>query len=211
MNKKRKDTGNNNNNKNNSNTKEENNNTSYFAKGRRKRKQYMKIIIPAIVGIVAISIVLAILFPRSDVSATYGTLGSAHEHAAFLLNLNGTKFDFAQQKYMVRSNYIHMESYNGTLDGTTLHKHATDVPIGEFVKSIRMDISNGCFITDENERFCDNENSKLRFYVNGNQTEDIMGYVLNDDDRILIVYGNQSSSEIENELQELNNIRVNKL
>ena len=209
MNRKRKDTGNN---KNNSNTKgENNNNNSYFAKGRRKRKQYMKIIIPAIVGIIAITIVLAILFPRNDVSATYGTVGSAHEHAALLVDLNGTKIDFAQQKYMVRSNYIHMESYNGTLDGTTLHKHATKVPIGEFVKSLGMDISNGCFITDENKRFCDSDNSKLRFYVNGNQTNDIMGYVLNDDDRILVIYGNQSSSEIENELQELNSIRINKL
>lgn len=211
MNRKRKDTGNNNNNKNNSNMKEENNNTSYFAKGRRKRKQYMKIIIPAIVGIIAITIVLAILFPRNDVSASYGALGSAHEHAAFVVNLNGTKIDFAQQKYMVRSNYIHMESYNGTLDGTTLHKHAAKVPIGEFVKSLGMDISNGCFITDENKRFCDSENSILRFYVNGNQTNDIMGYVLNDDDRILVTYGNQSSSEIKNELQESNNIRINKL
>ena len=209
MNRKRKDTGNNNN-KNNSNIKEENS-KSYFAKGRRKRKQYMKIIIPAIVGIIAITIVLAILFPRNDVSATYGALGSAHEHAALLVDLNGTKIDFAQQKYMVRSNYIHMESYNGTLDGTTLHKHAEKVPIGEFVKSLRMDISNGCFITDENKRFCDNENSKLRFYVNGNQTNDIMGYVPNDNDRILVTYGNQSSSEIENELQELNNTRINNL
>jgi hypothetical protein len=208
MNKKRKDTGNNNN-KNNSNI-EENNNPSYFAKGRRKRKQYMKIIVPAIVGVVAITVVLALLFPRNDVSATYGTIGSAHEHAAFLIDLNGTKLNFAQPKYMVRSNYIHVESYNGTLDGTTLHKHATKVPIGEFLKSVRMDISNGCFITDENKRYCDNENSKLRFYVNGNQTKDIMGYVLHDDDRILIIYGNQSSSEIKNELQELNNIKINK-
>ncbi len=210
MNKKRKDIGNNNNNKNNSNIKGENNNTSYFAKGRRKRKQYMKIIIPAIVGIIAITIALAILFPRNDVSASYGTLGSAHEHAAFLVDLNGTKINFAQPKYMVRSNYIHVESYNGTLDGTTLHKHATKVPIGEFLKSLRMDISNGCFITDENKRFCDNENSKLRFFVNGNQIKDIMGYVLHDDDRILIIYGNQNSSEIKNELQALNNITIHK-
>src|ERR687890_1683718 len=209
MNKKRKDTGNNNN-KNNSSMKEENNNTSYFAKGRRKRKQYMKIIIPAIVGIIAITIVLAILFPRNDVSATYGTLGSAHEHAALLVDLNGTKIDFAKQKYMVRSNYIHMESYNGTLDGTTLHKHAAKVPIGEFLKSLRMDISNGCFITDENKRFCENNNSKLTYYINGNQTKDIMGYVLKDDDRILIHYGNQSSSEVNNDMQELNNLTINR-
>src|SRR5919107_3727310 len=208
MNKKRKNPEDNNN-KNNINNKVTENNTSYFARGRKKRKQYMKIIIPAIVGVIAISIVLAMLFPGSNTYAKYGAIGSEHVHAAFIVDLNGTKINFAQPKYMIRSNYIHMENHNGAPDGTTLHRHATMVPIGEFLKSLRMDISDGCFITDENKRFCDSDNSKLRFYVNGNQTKDIMGYVLNDDDRILVIYGNQSSSEIKNELQELNNIKIN--
>ncbi len=104
-----------------------------------------------------------------------------------------------------------MESYNGTLDGTTLHKHATNVPIGEFLKSVRMDISNGCLIIDNGTRYCNNDNLKLSFFVNGNQTQDIMNYVLNDDDRILVIYGNQSAEEIQNEIQELNRVPINKL
>ena len=43
-----------------------------------------------------------------------------------------------------------------------------------------------------------------------NQTKDIMGYVLKDDDRIFILYGNQSSSEVNNEIQELNNVTINR-
>jgi len=210
MNKRRKSIENKSNNKSNTDNKEENTNTSYFARGRKKRKQYMKIIIPAIVGVIAITIALAIAFPGNNASANYGMIGSAHEHAAFVVDLNGTKIDFAQPKYMVRSNYIHMEQYNGTEDGITLHKHSTKVPIGEFLKSLRMDIADGCFITDNNTRFCENDDLKLRFYINGNQTEDIMGYSLNDEDRILVIYGNQSSSEIDNELQELNNVTINK-
>lgn len=209
MNKKRKNPEDNNN-KNNTNNKVEDNNTSYFARGRKKRKQYMKIIIPAIVGVIAISIVLAVLFPGSNTYAKYGVVGSAHEHAALIVDLNGTKINFAQPKYMIRSNYIHMENHNGAPDGTTLHRHATMVPVGEFLKSVRMDISNGCFITDENKRFCDNNNTKLAYYINGNQTKDIMGYVLKDDDRILILYGNQSSSEVNNDIQELNNVTINR-
>jgi len=209
MNKKRKNPEDNNN-KNNINNKVTENNTSYFARGRKKRKQYMKIIIPAIAGVIAISIVLAMLFPGSNTYTKYGVVGSAHEHAALIVDLNGTKINFAQPKYMIRSNYIHMENHNGAPDGTTLHRHATMVPIGEFLKSVRMDISNGCFITDENKRFCENNNSKLTYYINGNQTKDIMGYVLKDDDRVLILYGNQSPSEVNNEIQELNNVTINR-
>lgn len=197
-------------NKNDIDNKDINNRGSYFARGRKKRKQYLKIIVPVIAGIVGIAIVLAILFPGDNAAARYGDLGSAHEHAALLISLNGTDVDLAQQKYMVRSNYIHVESYNGTLDGTTLHKHSSNVPIGEFLKSIRMDISNGCFVTDNNQRYCDTDEYKLKSYVNGNETNDIMNYVLNDDDRILITYGNQNSSELDREFQKLNNLPINK-
>ncbi len=87
-----------------------------------------------------------------------------------------------------------MEIHNGILDGITLHRHATNVPLGEFLKSINMDVSNGCFIIDDNKHYCENKNLKLSSYVNGNKTKDIMGYVLKDNDRILITYGNQSQS-----------------
>lgn len=191
-------------------SKDKSNESSYFARGRKRRKQYLKIIVPAVVGIIVVGIVLAILFPSENVSAKYGVLGSAHEHAALLINLNGTDLDLAQQKYMVRSNYIHVESFNGTLDGTTIHKHSINAPMSEFFKSLRMDIANGCFITDTNQRYCDNNNYKLSFYVNGNKTKDIMNYVLHDDDRILITYGKQNSTELKSEFQKLDELPIHK-
>lgn len=197
-------------NKNNTANKDSKSDESYFARGRKKRKQYLKIIIPVVIGVVAVATVLAILFPGDNVAARYGDLGSAHEHAELLISLNGTDVDLAQQKYMVRSNYIHVESYNGTLDGTTLHKHSSNVPLGEFLKSIRMDISNGCFITDSNQRFCDTDEYRLTSYVNGNETNDIMNYVVNDDDRILITYNDQNSTELDREFEKLNNLPINK-
>lgn len=198
-------------NKNNASNKVDNNDSSYFARGRKKRKQYLKIIVPVVVGIAALAIVLAIFFPSENVAAKYGALGSAHEHAAVLINLNGTTLDLAQQKYMVRSNYIHVESYNGTLDGTTIHKHSSNVPMGEFLKSIRMDASDDCFITDSNQRFCDDDQYRLSFYVNGEEIQDIMRYVPNDDDRILITYGKENTTELNRQLQELNSLPINRI
>ena len=190
--------------------KDQSNDSSYFARGRKKRKQYLKIIVPSIIGIIVIGVVLAILFPSENVAAKYGALGSAHEHAALLISLNGTDLDLAQQKYMVRSNYIHVESHNGTLDGTTVHKHSINVPMGEFFKSLRMDASNGCIITDTTLRYCNDTDYKLSFYVNGNKTNDIMSYVLKDDDRILITYGKQNSTELDREFQKLDELPINK-
>lgn len=145
-----------------------------------------------------------------SISSKYGEFGSAHEHGALLIKLNDTTLNLAQQPYMIRSDYIYIGAYAGKLDGTTLHKYSTKVPMSEFFKSIKMDIANSCFITDINERYCDNDDYKLRFYVNGNETKDILKYVMQDNDRILITYGKHNSTEISNELKELNELPINK-
>jgi len=112
---------------------------------------------------------------------------------------------------MIRSDYIFIGgAYDGKLDGTMLHKYSTKVPMSEFFESIKMGISNGCFITDTNQRYCDNDDHKLRFYVNENEINDVMKYVMQDNDRILITYGKQNSTEISNELKELNELPINK-
>ncbi len=145
-----------------------------------------------------------------SISSKYGELGSTHEHGVLLIKLNGTTLDLAKQPYMIRSNYIFIGAYDGKLDGTTIHKHSTIVPMSEFFESIKMDISNSCFITDTDQHYCENDDYKLRFYVNGNEINDIMEYVMQDDDRILITYGKQNSTEIGEELKELNELPINK-
>jgi hypothetical protein len=37
-----------------------------------------------------------------------------------------------------------------------------------------------------------------------------MNYVINDDDRILITYGNQNSTELDREFEKLENLPINK-
>jgi len=143
---------------------------------------------------------------RSSTSMDFGGLGSAHEHAAFIVKLDGNQINFAQQKYQVKSPYIHVE--NGV--GTTLHKHASTVPFGEFLKSIGMNVANGCFITDDGKQYCNSGDKKLRFFLNGSEesTSSIMNYILIDDDRFLIIYGNESPLEIQNELARLNAMTI---
>ena len=178
---------------------------SYFAAGRRKRKRYMKIVIPVIIAVVAVAIISTITFSlQSNNSNKYGPIGSAHEHAAFLVRLDGVPIDFSQGKYQVKSRLIHVENN----DGTTLHRHATNVPFIEFLKSVDMDIRNGCFVRDDGREYCDTADKKLRYFVNGNQTDSIADYVINDNDRILVIYGDENGNELKQEIDTLREIPI---
>ena len=180
---------------------------SYFASSRRKNKKYMMIIIPIVAAIIAIAVVSAVMYSTQQSgnnNNNYGPVGSAHEHAAFAIKINGKQIDFSQPKYQVQSRLIHVEGG----DGTTLHRHATGVPFAEFIKSVNMNIENGCFTLDDGKQYCNNDVNKLRFFINGNETESINNYVINPNDRILVIYGNENADQINQELAALQKAEI---
>jgi hypothetical protein len=181
---------------------------SYFASSRRKNKKYMMIIIPIVAAIIAIAVISAVMYSTQQAgnnnNNNYGPVGSAHEHAAFAIKINGKQIDFSQSKYQVQSRLIHVEGG----DGTTLHRHATGVPFAEFLKSVNMNIENGCFTLDDGKQYCNNEDNKLRFFINGNETESINNYVINPNDRILVIYGNENADQINQELAALREAKI---
>ena len=181
---------------------------SYFDITRKKRIKNLKtIILPIIAAIVIIAGISIYVSSQNTLSvAGFGPLGSAHEHAAFLVKVNGQNIDFSQPQYQVQSDYIHVE--NG--DGTTLHRHATNVTFVDFLKSVKMDIDkkNNCLAFTNGTEYCDDENNKLRTFINGNSTGSISDYVLNNNDRLLVIYGNETDEQIANALDELNKIKI---
>jgi hypothetical protein len=180
---------------------------SYFAASRKKRNKRLMLIIPALAALIAVT-AYALSVYSSHVTPNnpaYGVLGSAHVHAAFAVKLNGTKLDFSNNKYQVKSRFMHVE--NG--DGNTLHRHATGVPVAEFFKSIKMNVTNSCFTNDNGTKYCSNGKENLEFFVNGNKTKSIADYVFNDDDRILIVYGD-SPIQVKQDLDQLQQSPIKK-
>src|ERR687889_99915 len=179
---------------------------SYFASSRRKNKKYMMIIIPIVAAIIAIAVISAIMYStqQSGNNNNYGPVGSAHEHAAFAIKINGKQIDFSQPKYQLQSRLIHVEGG----DGTTLHMHATGVPFAEFIKSVNMNIENGCFASDDGKQYCNNAENKLRFFINGNETDSVNNYVINPNDRILVIYGNENADQINQELDALQRAKI---
>ena len=162
----------------------------------------MIIVIPIIIAVAAAGVAAAVLVPQAP---SFGSLGSAHEHAVFEVMLNGQVIDFGQKKYQVQSQYIHVEGG----DGTTLHRHSSKVPVGEFFKSVNMDITDNCFVLDSAEQFC-NDSKQLRFFVNGTGRASINDYILQDNDRILIIYGDEDQNQLQAEFNKLNSIPIKK-
>ena len=174
---------------------------------RKKRNKRLMLIIPALAALIAVTAYALSVYSShiTPNNPAYGVLGSAHVHAAFAVKLNGTKLDFSDKKYQVKSRFMHVE--NG--DGDTLHRHATGVPIAEFFRSIKMNVTDSCFTNDNGTKFCSNGKENLEFYVNGNKTKSIADYVFNDDDRILIVYGD-SPIQVKQDLDQLQQSPIKK-
>jgi hypothetical protein len=190
---------------------------SYLDASKKKRQKYLMIFIPIIVAVVAILAISGSRF-SSEVNK-FGTVGSAHEHAAFIINVNGTPFDFSQPQYQVKSRLIHVEGG----DGFTLHRHTDRVPFGEFLRSESMNLEDNCFSISEQtsdqqsqqqgqqQEYCTNGTEELRAFVNGRELESpssLGDYILKDDDRILLIYGNQTADQITQALSELEEIPI---
>ena len=128
-----------------------------------------------------------------------GALGSEHSHAGILVKIFGDTFDFSAPAYQIKSSWIHFEGN----DGTTIHKHATGVKIGYLFETLRLGLDDKCFEFQDGRSFCSNDDYTLRFFVNGEQVNDIRDYELKEDDKILISYGAETQEEIQSQLLEL--------
>jgi len=132
-----------------------------------------------------------------------GTLGDEHEHISLLVRIFGDKFDFSSPSYQIKSNWIHFEESNGN----TVHRHASGVTMGYLFETLGLELTDECYISQDEREFCTNEDYSLKFYINHRQVDSILDYVGQEDNRILISYGNETPEEIEEQLQEVDRQR----
>jgi hypothetical protein len=131
-----------------------------------------------------------------------GKLGDDHQHAGILVRIFGDKFDFSLPEYQTKSPYIHFESLNGE----TIHRHATNVNLGFLFKSLKIGFDDQCFIFPDKKpehTFCNNQDYSIQYYINHEKVSSISNYVSQDDDRILVLYGNENQTQVDNYLREL--------
>ena len=136
-----------------------------------------------------------------------GKLGDEHIHASLLVNIFGDKFDFSTPNYQVKTSWIHFENQ----DGDTIHRHSTGVELEFLFNSMSIAVDDKCFGFPDGRQFCNNDDYTLQFYINQQKVEDIRKYIVQDDDRILITYGNEDQLAIDKQLSELNAQAIKRL
>ena len=130
-----------------------------------------------------------------------GALGSEHSHAAILVKIFGDTFEFSGPAFQIKSSWIHFEGR----DGSTIHKHATGVDLGYLFETLSIGLDDQCYIFPDGKQFCTNEDYTLKFFINREQVSDIRDHEIQEDDRILIVFGAETPEEIEAYLLQLDN------
>ena len=131
-----------------------------------------------------------------DITKEFGSLGDEHAHALILVGIFGDQFDFSVSAYQSKSDWIHLEGKRGDL----IHRHASGVPLGFLFDTLGIGLTDECYILSDGRQFCTDESYSLKFYINREQIEDITNYVINQGDRILISYGDETEEEIEMQL-----------
>ena len=128
-----------------------------------------------------------------------GALGSEHTHSALLVKIFGDVFDFSLPAYQLKTSWIHFEGG----DGTTVHKHAKGVTMGYLFNSLKLKVDDKCFVFQDGRQFCTNSDYALKFFINDKQVSDIRKYEPMDKDRILITYGAETPTEIQDLLNQV--------
>ena len=119
-----------------------------------------------------------------------------HVHSDFLVIVDGEQIDFTADKYQTTSEQelaedIHLHDNVGHV----IHRHADDVTLGEFFDSFGYTLTNDCFTQSDSLENCSDENELLVF-VNDERIDNPSEYINQEEDRILIYYGDPNDNEL---------------
>jgi hypothetical protein len=163
------------------------------------------LILGIILGAVAMRIFLVASAPEEHNHDDHSHDSDVHVHADFLMVLDGEKIDLTQDKYQsnlengVHHDDIHLHDNQGNI----IHRHAEGVTFGDFLRSIGFLFTDECITLDTGEEYCADSNHTLSLYVNNEAQTAIDDYIIEDNDRVLMYYGEKDSIEISNLLDSI--------
>lgn len=121
-----------------------------------------------------------------------------HIHADFQMYIGDERVRFTDATYQSDTTNIHhsqIHFHDGNDD--VIHRHAENVTLVEFFKSIGITITNKCLTLTNGTDYCSNEKDTLQLYVNSVPELNIEKYIFNEEDRILLYYGNPQNANLE--------------
>lgn len=150
-------------------------------------------------GVLLLSCTIALLFFYDDISLYIAELRSdvVHVHSDFAFYVLGNKIDLTSPKYQssmegIKHPSIHLHD---NFDNV-IHRHASDVTFEDFINSIGFTLTNSCLTMDTGTKYCTDAINTLKLYVNGRPKTDVTTYIIQEEDQILLYYGDPKSPDI---------------
>jgi hypothetical protein len=184
---------------------------SFYDKRQKQQFKYKAIGIGVLAGVVAVLAISSYNFYQlstqvvpQGVPPGAGPLGNVNIQAGILTMIYGQQFDYSSTAYQIKNAYIDFEKE----DGATIHMHAANVTLGFLFNSLNIGLTDNCFTFPDKRAFCTNDKYSLKFFINHHQVQDIINYVIKQNDRILISYGNENSTQIDAQLAKLDSFTL---
>lgn len=144
-------------------------------------------------------IVLAVRF------VTYSPPETTHYHANYAVYINGVREEFKAPQYYQDVTACSAEESNNPKTRTHMHNNINDVihvhdkaaTWGQFFENIGWTLGKTSIITGDGTVYTENEQNKLHLILNGQDYTSLGGIanmVINSEDKLLVSYGNESTS-----------------
>ena len=157
------------------------------------------LILGIILGAVAMRIFLVVSAPGEHDHDDHEHSDEVHVHADFVMTIDGEEMDLTQDKYQSKVGDIkHADIHLHDNQGNIIHRHAEGVTFGDFLRSIGFLFTDECITLDTGEEYCADSDHTLSLYVNNEAQTAINDYIIEDNDRVLLYYGEKDSTEISN-------------
>lgn len=127
------------------------------------------------------------------------TPSSVDYSAGFAIFTNGTFRIFTVAMYHNRSKDVFIQADNPNV----VHVKKAGITWDDFFNTLPMKLTKDCLTTGTKQLFCTNDSKKLQFYLNGVKQDDALNQQIHEGDRLLVTYGNQNQSEIQNQMQKV--------
>lgn len=119
-----------------------------------------------------------------------------HVHSDWVLHIAGTTYDLSDDTYQsshaqVLHKNIHLHDNNDAV----IHRHDHGITLRSFFESLGFTVTATCITTDTADTYCNDGNHELMVFVNDERIPNFTEYVNQEEDRILVYYGERNDSD----------------
>jgi len=123
------------------------------------------------------------------------------KQASFVIFTNGTFRVFSAAMYHNLSDDIYIESNAPNI----VKVKKAGITWNDFFSTLPFGLTHDCLTTGTKETFCTGGKGELKFYLNGERKESVLDQEIQNNDKLLVTFGNESEILIKKQIDQIPN------